>query len=509
MVGGGGGADQPGVLAGQEHQAGLAERGGGQHAGRAGALQPHRLGDARAQPQGGEARQHHREQPDIGDHRRPGDRQQGLDRPAAQHHERRQQHQGQRQQRQQQCCRHQLALQPPQQHRAGDRHRDADREPDRAIQADQGAAPPGGGWTPAAGLVRRRGGEQGDRGVGRQHVVRELGGDQLEHQPVRHDPAQQVAHRGGAAAAPHEGDRHRREQRAGPEGDREGGQVVARRQAGRLLAGRPLAQEVGADRALEEQAVAHRGDGDAPGQHDRERERHAPGGTQPAPPEGPTLHQRQGQRRAEGRDQHHRALQHQAHAQRRPEGGRDRGRGRGAVVAVLPDAQQGRLQGQDGGQQAGVDGGEAALGGQQHGDGQQQRAEQARLRVEQGGADPRGQQHGGDRGQQGRDAVGPRGAVAPRAVQRAGGGHGGGLQPVDAGGLEVARLVLEADVDKVAGAQHLRAGLHVARLVAVERRQAGPSGQEQRQHEGGQQRVVAGGQRHRMVRGIRLPAPVP
>ena len=54
--------------------------------------------------------------------------------------------------------------------------------------------------------------------------------------------------------------------------------------------------------------------------------------------------------------------------------------------------------------------------------------------------------------------------------------HGRRLQPVDADGLLVARDLLQADIDIVAGFDHLLRSLHVAALVAVERRDAGNSG---------------------------------
>ena len=59
-------------------------------------------------------------------------------------------------------------------------------------------------------------------------------------------------------------------------------------------------------------------------------------------------------------------------------------------------------------------------------------------------------------------------AVAnPSGPRGRGAGH---LQPVDADRLAVARLGAVADVDEIAGLQHLPAGLGEARLVAVGRR---------------------------------------
>ncbi len=316
--------------------------------------------------------------------------------------------------------------------------------------------------------------------------MRQLGGDQLEHQPVRHDPAQQEPHRRAAAPDPHERDRHGREQRARPERHREHQQVVAERQAVRLLAGRDLAEEVGAHGALEEQAVAAQRDRHAPGQHDQQHQRQTPGGAQPAPPAHAPLHQRQRQRRAEGRDQHHRPLQHQPDPERCPVEQGDPQRGPPHGVAVAPGAQQRGLQRHDRRQQAAVDGGEPPFCGHQHRQRQQQRAQQPGGGAEQRSAHARRQQHRQHHRQQGRQPVGPCRAL----VQRAGRGHGGGFQPVDPGRLQVARLVLEPHVDEVARAQHLRRRFHVARLVAVERRQAGPPRQEQGGRQGQDQRDV-------------------
>ena len=69
----------------------------------------------------------------------------------------------------------------------------------------------------------------------------------------------------------------------------------------------------------------------------------------------------------------------------------------------------------------------------------------------------------------GDQAIDPDRRFGALAAQR----HGRRLQPVDADRLLVARDVLEADVDIVAGLDHLLGRLDEARLVAVDRRQAG------------------------------------
>ena len=63
--------------------------------------------------------------------------------------------------------------------------------------------------------------------------------------------------------------------------------------------------------------------------------------------------------------------------------------------------------------------------------------------------------------------------------------HRARLQPIDTGGLLVAHVVLEADVDIIAAFQHLLGGLGEARLVAIDRRDREETRQdvEQRRHD--------------------------
>ena len=63
-----------------------------------------------------------------------------------------------------------------------------------------------------------------------------------------------------------------------------------------------------------------------------------------------------------------------------------------------------------------------------------------------------------------------------------------GFEPVDPGGLEIARPVLEPDVDEVARCQHLRRRLEIAALVAIEGRQRDPTRQQYEEGECGEQR---------------------
>src|ERR1700737_666371 len=68
----------------------------------------------------------------------------------------------------------------------------------------------------------------------------------------------------------------------------------------------------------------------------------------------------------------------------------------------------------------------------------------------------------------------------------------GSLQAVDADRLLVARVVLEADVDEIAGLDHLLGRLREPRLVAVDRRDVEKSRKKQQQTAQRQERDRAG-----------------
>ena len=89
-------------------------------------------------------------------------------------------------------------------------------------------------------------------------------------------------------------------------------------------------------------------------------------------------------------------------------------------------------------------------------------------------------------------AIERRDAVGPGFVRGSGGagegvdeGNGAGFEPVDACGLERAGAILEADLNQVAGLEHLAAGFEVAALVAVERREGDAAGEEDQECEEG------------------------
>ena len=70
---------------------------------------------------------------------------------------------------------------------------------------------------------------------------------------------------------------------------------------------------------------------------------------------------------------------------------------------------------------------------------------------------------------------------APRQAERCRGFDRRSLQPVDADRLLVADVILKADVDEIAGLDHLLGRLREPRLVAVDRRDVEKSGQKQQQ----------------------------
>src|SRR5207253_8324278 len=68
-------------------------------------------------------------------------------------------------------------------------------------------------------------------------------------------------------------------------------------------------------------------------------------------------------------------------------------------------------------------------------------------------------------------------------------GNRGGLQPINPGRLLVARLVLKADAQEIAGFEHLPRGLRETGLIAVERRDRGEPRHIKQQTQRGEQRV--------------------
>ena len=100
--------------------------------------------------------------------------------------------------------------------------------------------------------IDHAGDQDRDRRIERQHVMRQLGDHQFQHDPGRHDPAQQKLRALLAPRRPDARHRHGGERRARPERHPEQREVIARRRAVRLLGADHLAHQVVADRFGEE-----------------------------------------------------------------------------------------------------------------------------------------------------------------------------------------------------------------------------------------------------------------
>ncbi len=101
---------------------------------------------------------------------------------------------------------------------------------------------------------------------------------------------------------------------------------------------------------------------------------------------------------------------------------------------------------------------------------------------------PIGQKHRADGAEQRRYAIEPDAHLRVRQSELCRGFDGGGLQPVDADGFLVANLVLEADVDEIAGLDHLLGRLREPRLVTIDRRDVEEAGQEEQRAADDQER---------------------
>ena len=168
-------------------------------------------------------------------------------------------------------------------------------------------------------------------------------------------------------------------------------------------------------------------------------------------------------------------------ADRYPEQPR-RHRGDGALLAHAEiDMGERCLHGDGGGQHRGVGLGDPRLEIQHEDAGERNCRDEAGSGTEQAQARGIAGQHrdgGGDEGDGPEHPYRRRGALAAD-------GHGQRLQPIDADRLQITRLVLKADVDQLAGRDHLLRRLDVARFIAVDRRQSADAGRkcDQAQHD--------------------------
>ncbi len=132
-------------------------------------------------------------------------------------------------------------------------------------------------------------------------------------------------------------------------------------------------------------------------------------------------------------------------------------------------------------QQHGVGLGEPRFDAEQHRTAHDESGQYRAAPRHEGQRRPVGQQHRADGADQRRNAVQPDANLRPRQAERRGGFDRGCLQPINADRLLVAHVILETDVDEIAGLDHLLGRLREPRLVAVDRRDVEKSGQKQQQ----------------------------
>ncbi len=355
----------------------------------------------------------------------------------------------------------------------GDEHDEGCGEP-VADPARQRSLPP---RIEGAARHQRHHGEDRDRRHQGQHVMRELGRNRLEQEPGGDDPGEQEGRGILAPVRPGQRKAQSREGRARPEGREEHDEIGAR---GRpvLLGGAPdLGEHVPAHRGAEEGTAALARDGEEPGRHDEQGQPEPEGRPQSEQPGARADAQGQEEGGQADEERHHRPLHQDAQRHGDPE---QEHAWPAEVAPAPPDPGPGEPAhgGDAAGGQNGVGLGEMRLGREHQAGGEQGGGHDcpAPGREDQGG--PVGQQTRRHRAEQRGDAVEGDGGAGTGHAERFAGRDSGGLHPVDPHRLLVAGLGLEADVDEVAGLQHLLRRLGKARLVAVHRLERGKTGQE-------------------------------
>ena len=241
----------------------------------------------------------------------------------------------------------------------------------------------------------------------------------------------------------------------------------------RFLAADHLAEHVLADR-IDKEAGAGAGENrPEPRQHQHDEPKETHGRTQICDPAHRAVGDHQGRSRQSNNHEYKRAFEQNARRQSRPKNRRQNPmppRLRWAAAKAEVDPPHRSHGGNDCQQQHRIGLGKPRL------DTEQDRCREHDSRQDGGAARDKGerrpisQQHATDRADQRGNAVEPDGALRLRQSQRAGRFHDRRLQPINADRLFVAHVVLEADVDIVAGLHHLLGGLREARLVAIDRR---------------------------------------
>ena len=242
-----------------------------------------------------------------------------------------------------------------------------------------------------------------------------------------------------------------------------------------------------AERFRKKRAFGRARDEEEPRPDHRQKQRQAPKRPQLQKPARVAVGRDEAQRRQQRHQRRHRPLDQGRGGQRRPEQQRP-GPRRGvfpgpARLAVNPAERQLRRRYQP--EQRGVGLGEMRFRDQRQRSRQQRRAQERGGISHQMAPEREGQKNRGDRAEERRQAVGPDGALFGAAQGR----HRQRLEPIDSGGLAVARLVLEADAEIIAALDHLARRLGEARLVAVGHRQRVHSGQVKAEAQQSQERV--------------------
>src|SRR6185437_15759261 len=266
--------------------------------------------------------------------------------------------------------------------------------------------------------------------------------------------------------------------------DRQRDEVIERRRAMAFLAADQLAEKIRAERIVEKRALRRARDRNEPRHHDKQEQHNAERRPQRLEPARIAIGHRQrrdGQRADRRRD---RSFDENAAGEREPEEEREAPIARRALARRKIQPRQRQLRRDDAGKQHRIGLGEMRLDDELHRSCKHGGAEKRCLASDQSVAQAKAQEHGGRGREQGRQAIRPdRGAL--RIAEKT---HRGRLQPVNAGGLFVARFVLEANVDEIAGFQHLPARLRETRLVAIgngkarKPRQIEPEAEQKEQH---------------------------
>ena len=173
--------------------------------------------------------------------------------------------------------------------------------------------------------LRHRSRNQNRHGwVKRQHVVRQLGGNQFEDEPRRHQPGEQELRCRLAMLSPHirRGDRGQRCGR--PERHPEHGEIITGRPAMRLPRAEHFAQQVMADRFDKEIGPGTPEDRDEPRQHEQQQPNGSGSRAQAHEPVRGAIPHDEGCDSERDHHEDHRTLQQHAAGKRGPENRRER-----------------------------------------------------------------------------------------------------------------------------------------------------------------------------------------